>query len=184
MTKPGAILIGSLTLAAAACAGILVYAALVSPFRQLPSDAIVTARFRAHRAELDALVAKALPDSALVGAGQGPAFPGLSVYVRDRPGSSRKLLPDQVRATGRSEYAALLHRAGIPSLSRSGDGNLVWFTLVSNTRARKGFVYSTQPLTPVRESLDGLEDEVGSGRLAAAFVPLAPGWYLFLMGHD
>ncbi len=184
MASRRAVLIAALSLVAAGIAAILVVAAVVKPFRQLPSDAIFAARFRAHRVELDALVAKALPDSALVGAGQGLALPGFPVYVRDASGSVRKLLPDQVRAAGRSEYAALLRRAGLPALSRSADGNLVWFTVVSNLRARKGFVYSTQPLTPVRESLDGLEGQVGSGQLAAVFVPLAPGWYLFLMGKN
>ncbi len=184
MASRRTVLIVVFTLVAAGIAAVLVVAAVVSPLRQLPSDAIVTARFRAHRAELDALVAKALPDSALAGAGQGPALLGFPVYVRDASGSIRKLLPAQVETTGRSEYAALLRRAGIASISRSRDGNLVWLTVLSNARVRKGFIYSTQPLTPVRESLDGLEGEVGSGQLAAAFVPLAPGWYLFLMGKE
>lgn len=178
------VLIVSLSLAAAGIAAILVVFAALSPFRQLPSDSLVAARFREHRAELEALVAKALPDTALVGAGQGLASFGVSVFVHATPRSSRRLLPAEVTSTGRSEYGTLLHRAGLPALSRSDDGRVVWFTLLSNMSARKGIVYSKEPLTPVRASLDGLERDAGAGRIPAAFVPLAPGWYLFLMGKD
>ena len=89
----------------------------------------------------------------------------------------------EVRASGRLEVRQRLDRAGLPSISRSQDGRMVWFTVRSNVRARKGIVYSEKPLKPIHASLDGRDRET-FGYAEQGFVPLAPEWFLFLLPSD
>lgn len=139
----------------------------------LPSDAELTTRFREHRSEFDSLAAMALADTQLVGLGTLGRF---EVFVRDTSPYNRRLTDDEVRATGRSEFRRLIDRAGVPSLSRSAEGDRVWFVVVSNGGTRKGLMYSQRPMEPLLTSLDG--------RDSSGYVPLAPRWFLFVEPSD
>jgi hypothetical protein len=152
-------------------------------FRPLPSDALLRERFHDHRAQLDQLAAMARADTQLVGASHDPMLMRFTVFVRDTPSSRRLLTDGEARATGRTELGRFLDRAGLPAISRSADGNTVWFVAASSTEARKGFVFSLNPLAPVRSSLDGL-DRGGPGYALSGYVPLAPRWFMFLEPSD
>lgn len=145
----------------------------------IPPDAVLTERFREHASDLDTLAAAALADTALVGAAYDPILLRFSVYVRHTPRADRLLSDAEVRSTGRSAYRRLLDRAGLRGLQRGHDGASVRFQVRSAGGVRKGIVYSTKPLAPVRPSLDGLEREVRR-TWTPAFAALTPGWYLFL----
>lgn len=153
--------------------------------RPLPSDTALRSRFVEHRADLEALAAKALADSQLVGAGHDPVQMRFVVYVRDSPRSDRRLGQGEVNATGRFTYRTLLDRAGLGSISRQSDGGAVWFPVGggAGSGAMKGIVYSVQEPTPLRGSLDGLE-RAGRGYIQAAYVSLGPHWYLYLHPKD
>jgi hypothetical protein len=153
---------------------------LVGP---LPSDASLRAMFEEHRGEFDALAARALADAELVGAGHDWMLMRFDVFVRDTPRQDRMLMDREVRSTGRLEYLRLLDRAGLTSVSRARTGSLLWFTVKSNFRARKGIVYSVGPLAPVRLSLDDLE-RTARGTVPTGYLPLAPSWYLYLTPRD
>lgn len=171
----------------AAMAGMLLLIGGAGPLqnlsRPLPSDASLRVRFREHRREFDALARMALADTQLAGAGHDPLLRQFNVFVHDTPQHDRMLTGDEVRATGRSEIRRLLERAGLPALSRSREGDAVWFVVMSRAEARKGIVYSKKPMTPLRKSLDGLE-RAGAGYVTAGYVRLAPEWFLFLIPSD
>ncbi len=152
-------------------------------FRPLPSDALLRRRFHDHRGELDRLAAMARADSQLVGAGHDWMLMRFSVFVRDTPRFNRMLTDEEARATGRLELRRLLDRVGMPSISRSAEGNAIWFVVMSHGGARKGIVFSEKPLAPTRSSLDGLE-QVRSAYVTPGYVPLAPRWFLFLEPSD
>jgi hypothetical protein len=153
-------------------------------FRPLPSDAQLQRLFQEHRAELDRLAAMALADTQLVGAGHDWMLMSFGVYVLDTPRFNRRLSDDEVRSSRRIELRRLLDRAGLPSVSRSGKGDAVWFVVMSHAGgARKGIVYSERPLKPAVSSLDSLE-RVRSPSGQAGYVTLAPRWSLFLEPTD
>lgn len=147
--------------------------------RPLPSDAVLKARFREHRDEFDSLAVAALADTQFVGAAHDWMTLQFEVYVRDTPSNDRMLSPSEVFATGRSKYRRLLDRAGIPAVSRRGGEAL--FVVGSRDAARKGILYSTKARAPMCATLDGLEK---ARSIDAAFVALAPHWYLFIEPHD
>lgn len=147
----------------------------------LPPDSTLRTQFEAHQGEFDALAAMALADSQLVGAGHDPMLLRFTLFLKDSPKSNRMLTEEQVRATGRSEYRRLLDRAGLGSISRSS--RAVYFVVRTNLKARKGFLFSEQPLGPMQRSLDGLDVEV-DGYVHSGYVALAPHWYLFLESSD
>ena len=149
--------------------------------RPLPSDASLRARFEAHRSEFEALAATAVADTQLVGASHDWMLMRFTVFVHGSSGFNRMLSDGEVRATGRSDYRRLLDRAETRSLSRSRDGETVWFVDLSTISARKGIVYSEEPLAPLRTSLDGLER---ASYLAPTYVALAPRWFLFVHSSD
>lgn len=149
------------------------------PSGPLPTDASLTAGFHAHENQLDTLAAKALADSQLIGAGHDPMLGRFSIYVRHTPRAARLLTDDEVRSTGRSDYRKLLDQTGFRNLSRAEDGKRIWFVVRVAHGVRKGVLYSKEPLKPERASLDSLEAAVRES-FGAAYVPLAPGWYLFL----
>lgn len=150
-------------------------------FGPLPADSILRAQFEAHRGEFDALAAMALADSQLVGAGHDPMLSRFTVFIKDTPRFNRVLTEEEVRATGRSEYRRLLDRAGLGSISRSPSA--IWFVVRTNSKAKKGFLFSERPMAPVEPALDGLDVEV-NGYVRSGYVALAPRWYLFLESSD
>lgn len=144
--------------------------------QHLVSDSNLRARFQSHQAEFDSLAQLAVADTQLVGmCGDGAT---LSVYVRGTSPDRRLLSPEEVQASGRSDYGRLLERAGVPCLSR---GSRITFTVQTSVRARKGIMYTRKAVEPLRESLDGMEQ---LRYVPVAFVQVAPGWFLFIEPKD
>ena len=143
--------------------------------RPLPTDRSLKVRFQEHRQDFDSLVWIARADTRLVGASHDWMLMRFDMFVHDTPQHDRMLMDWEVSGTGRSIYRKLLDRAGVPGLSRRDDG--IWFVVVASRGARKGYVYSEKPLSPVHGSLDGLEK---ARYFDVGFVSLAPHWYLFL----
>jgi len=136
----------------------------------MTSDAELRKRFSERRGAFDSLATLAVADTQLVGL--GPSM----VFVKDSATQNRRLTEQELRASGRSMFRALLQRAGLPSLSREGNGEAIWFVVESHDGSRKGYVYSLKPQQPVLNSLDGARQN--------GFVLLAPGWFLFLQPAD
>jgi hypothetical protein len=146
---------------------------------RLPTDARLESLYRGHERDLHELAALAIADTLLVGAGYDPILRRFSIYVRDTPQADRLLNARDVHASGRGVYQKLLDRSGLRCISRSSDGTAVRFVVASNADARKGLIYSTKLLTPVRPSVDGMSRE--ARRFWRSFyVSLEPGWYVFL----
>jgi hypothetical protein len=59
----------------------------------------------------------------------------------------------------------------------------VWFVVGSNGRVHKGLVYSEQALRPMLSSLDGMGRR-NDGQPVLGYLPLAPGWFLFVSEVD
>ena len=152
-------------------------------YRSLPTDASLIDRFQRHRSDLDTIVATALPDTQLVGAGVGILSFGSAIYVHGESGFNRMLGPAEAARTGRNRYFELLRSAGLSDFSRSSP-QMVWFTVATNGSAAKGLVYSRKPFTNLRASLDGYDKDPGFATSWPFYRPLAPGWYLFLTLRD
>ena len=151
-------------------------------FRPLPSDASLKSRFSAHRSDFDSLAAMALADTQLVRAAHDPMLMRFTVFVHDNERFDRMLPETEVQATGRAGLRRLIDRAGVPSLSRTGDE--VRFVVRSNWgKGRKGYIYSPRELKPLRQSLDEL-GRTSAGLGESGYVPLAPRWFLFLEPTD
>lgn len=149
--------------------------------RPPPSDLELTARFQKHRQDFEALATLAAADSELVRAYRDPIL-GFRVTISEA-GTQRRLPPDDVRESYRSSYRTLLRRAGVRAMWRSPTG-MVKFEMIANYDVRKGLVYSAEPLSPIKPSLDALVDEAGNGYLTVVYRPLAPHWYVFLEARE
>jgi hypothetical protein len=149
--------------------------------RPPPSDLELTARFQKHRPDFEALAVLAAADSELAAAYRDPIL-GFRVTIRDA-GTRRRLTPEDVRESYRASYRTLLRRAGIRALWRSPAG-MIKFEMMANYDVRKGLVYSAEPLSPIKPSLDELAGPMGNGYLTVAYRSLAPRWYVFLEARE
>lgn len=171
------------TLLATVLAAVVVGASVWAFLRPPPPDAQLVARFQKHRVDFQALADQVRADADFRSAFRDPFLMHCTITVRDSLRGYRMLGAGEARSSGRAEYCVLLARAGLQGIWRSADG-AVWCRVMNNYDIRKGLVFSARPLTPERPSLDGLEREVGSGYLAAAYRPVEPGWYLFLEARE
>ncbi len=143
--------------------------------RRLATDAELRGQFEQHRAAFDSLVAAAVADTQLVSVYRGAT---LGIYVRGTAAGDRLLTADEVQASGRSEYGRLLESVGLRKLDRQGREPHVTFVMSANRRLTKGLVHTLGSVAPQRATLDDID---GSGPVTTAYVPLAPGWYLFVL---
>lgn len=160
--------------------GLLVLAIAVSIAGCLPgasrltADAELRRRFEQHRAAFDSLAAAAVADTQLLSVSQGAT---LGIYVRGTAEGDRLLTADEIRTTGRSAYGRLLDSVGLHTLSRQGWEPQVSFVMSTNRVLTKGLVYTRGGVAPQLATLDDLDR---AGPFTTAYVPLAPGWYLFV----
>lgn len=142
--------------------------------RPPPSDLELTARFQKHRQDFEALTTLAASDSELAAAYRDPV---LGFRMTTRKAATRR--GEGIRET----YRVLLRRAGVRALWRSPAG-MIKFEMMANYDVRKGLVFSTEPLSPIKPSLDELVGPMGNGYMTVAYRPLAARWYVFLEARE
>ncbi|HTM57547.1 MAG TPA: hypothetical protein VL123_03955 [Candidatus Udaeobacter sp.] len=169
--------------AARARIGVLVAALLISgcttllPQHKIPRDEVLRRHFAAHRAAFEKLAAMAEADSDLISVSN--RWHQVAVYARVR-GSMGFLSDDDLRATHRMQYGPLLRAAEMHYLAHSGPDQPVSFLVWAGV-VKKGILYSPSALTPVRATLDSIDE---NDPHLPQYVELAPHWYIFLWPHD
>jgi len=148
--------------------------------KEHPSDAQLKQKFADQRGDFEKLVRMSDEDKHVIRIASD--FTALDTDV-SWPRENIGFSPERWNA-----YRVLFRKLGISGgISRRADypscSSCVFF-LVSGigivpSGSDKGFVYSSQPLSPVRNSLDHFRSKE-SNQDIFTFEPIAPNWYLFL----